>query len=191
MEKFQYFDGLKFTRDNKTGYYLNSTLRKRIHRYVWEFYNGDIPKGHHIHHIDGNKSNNDISNLQLLSASEHTRMHAKEMVNKNYDKIIKNLEQNVRPKAIEWHKSKEGKDWHKKQYQLTLGKYRGEKVNKICKQCGCDYQVEIKKKSYFCSNNCKSKFRRDSGIDDVVRVCINCGKDFTVNKYKKTTRCCK
>ena len=41
-EKYQYFNGLKFTRDDKTGYYLNSTIRKRMHRYVWEFYNGQI-----------------------------------------------------------------------------------------------------------------------------------------------------
>ena len=73
-EKFVYFDGYKFTRDNKTGYYLNSTIRQRLHRYVWEFYNGPIPKGYHIHHKDFNKANNDISNLQLLSLEEHEKI---------------------------------------------------------------------------------------------------------------------
>ena len=57
--KFAYFNGLKFTRDDKTGYYLNSTIRKRLHRCVWEYYNGEIPKGYHIHHKDNDKSNND------------------------------------------------------------------------------------------------------------------------------------
>ena len=32
-----------------------------------------------IHHIDGNKHNNDPSNLQVMTQSEHVRMHHKEM----------------------------------------------------------------------------------------------------------------
>lgn len=30
-----------------------------------------------VHHIDGNKSNNNISNLEVLSNSEHIKLHAK------------------------------------------------------------------------------------------------------------------
>lgn len=36
----------------------------------------EIPKGFVVHHIDGNKKNNDISNLALLSSSAHSRLHA-------------------------------------------------------------------------------------------------------------------
>ena len=35
-----------------------------------------ISKGEVVHHIDGNKQNNNISNLLLLSNSEHARLHA-------------------------------------------------------------------------------------------------------------------
>ena len=31
-----------------------------------------------VHHIDHNKSNNDISNLVLMKRSEHSRLHARE-----------------------------------------------------------------------------------------------------------------
>lgn len=31
-----------------------------------------------VHHIDGNKNNNSISNLEIMSVSEHSRLHAKE-----------------------------------------------------------------------------------------------------------------
>ena len=75
MEKYIYFNGIKFTRDEKTGYYLNSTIRKRLHRYVWEFYNGSIESGYDIHHIDGDKSNNDISNLAKMSRHKHAEIH--------------------------------------------------------------------------------------------------------------------
>lgn len=48
---------------------------KKMHRVVWEQHNGTIPAGHHIHHVDGNKTNNDISNLELISASKHSSLH--------------------------------------------------------------------------------------------------------------------
>ena len=35
-----WFNGIKFTKDDKTGYYLNSSIRKRLHRYVWELHYG-------------------------------------------------------------------------------------------------------------------------------------------------------
>ena len=47
------------------------------HRLVWEKAHGPIPDGYEIHHIDGNGHNNSIENLQLLTRSEHTSLHAK------------------------------------------------------------------------------------------------------------------
>jgi len=35
-----------------------------------------------VHHIDHNRSNNELSNLQLMTRSEHARMHALERSNK-------------------------------------------------------------------------------------------------------------
>jgi hypothetical protein len=45
------------------------------HRLVWENHNGKIPKGYFIHHKDGNKLNNDINNLEILTPMEHKRKH--------------------------------------------------------------------------------------------------------------------
>ena len=61
--------------------YLHENKYKKIrngdkmHRMVYEYYNGKIPSGYVIHHIDENKLNNDISNLQLISDSDHRRLH--------------------------------------------------------------------------------------------------------------------
>lgn len=51
-----------------------------LHKLIWECVNGDIPKDengkpYHIHHIDGNKENNSIYNLEILSPSEHEKLH--------------------------------------------------------------------------------------------------------------------
>lgn len=112
MQKYQYFNGVKFTRDEKSGYYLNSSIRKRMHRYVWEYYNGEIPEGYQIHHIDKDRSNNDISNLELIPFTEHAKLHNKEKAITRHAEIVQNIKENVLPKAIEWHKSDEGRQWH-------------------------------------------------------------------------------
>lgn len=46
------------------------------HRRIYEKFHGiKIPKGMHIHHIDGNHSNNDPLNLQMVTPEEHCRIH--------------------------------------------------------------------------------------------------------------------
>lgn len=44
----------------------NPTL-KRVHRLVWEAFNGPIPVGHVINHKDGIKHHNTISNLEAVT----------------------------------------------------------------------------------------------------------------------------
>ena len=43
------------------------------HRVIWEMFNGTIPKGMVIDHLDGNPRNNKISNLALKTQAENTR----------------------------------------------------------------------------------------------------------------------
>ena len=44
-----------------------------IHRLVWEAFNGPIPNGYYIDHIDGDRSNNSISNLRIVTQSENMK----------------------------------------------------------------------------------------------------------------------
>jgi hypothetical protein len=51
--------------------------RQRLeHDVVWEQANGPIPPGHDIHHIDGDKQHNDLSNLVMLDQLTHKRIHS-------------------------------------------------------------------------------------------------------------------
>lgn len=51
--------------------------------WVWNQHHPDDPvqPGEHIHHIDHDKLNDEIANLQKLSAREHAELHAGEIVN--------------------------------------------------------------------------------------------------------------
>ena len=42
-----------------------------------------------IHHIDGNRGNNDLKNLQLMTRSEHTSYHSKRMTKETREKLSK------------------------------------------------------------------------------------------------------
>jgi hypothetical protein len=46
------------------------------HVWVWEQAYGPIPDGYQIHHRDGDKRNNDLANLQLVTPTEHKRIHS-------------------------------------------------------------------------------------------------------------------
>jgi hypothetical protein len=59
--------------------YQNRSIMKK-YRKIWEDVNGPIPvdgegRTYHIHHIDGNRNNNSIENLQCVSIEEHYNIH--------------------------------------------------------------------------------------------------------------------
>ena len=58
------------------GYYRKTRGdRSYLHRDMWEDTHGPIPEGHDIHHKDGDKTNNTLSNLECLEKADHTRLH--------------------------------------------------------------------------------------------------------------------
>jgi hypothetical protein len=46
------------------------------HRKIWEKHHGKIPKGHFVHHINGDKLDNRIENLILVSRKTHGQLHS-------------------------------------------------------------------------------------------------------------------
>ena len=77
QREFREFNGKRYYLDRKG--YWRCTARAQgktyMHRDVWEKANGPIPRGKHIHHVDEDKGNNDLSNLVLLSDWEHQKYH--------------------------------------------------------------------------------------------------------------------
>lgn len=190
--KTAYYDGYKFRKDPRTGYFLSTKRvpqfgrRIRLHVYVWTKERGPVPQGYQIHHIDENKDHNDIGNLALLSPGEHMHWHGTHLSKERQELRRKNILENGIPAAVAWHKSAAGHEWHMEHYEEMKDKFH-QKVKGKCAVCGKEFIGTPHQK--FCSNKCKSAYRRKSGVDDVKRICVVCGKEFNVNRYSTRKTC--
>lgn len=191
------FDGIIFTLDKKSGYYLsakpvNGERRELLHRYVYSKFNGEIPKGYDVHHKDKDKNNNSIENLEIIKRHEHTSMHSKERIYSNYDEEVAKFLERTQEKAKIWHSSNDGKEWHSKHaYESIVMAVTKKDFMARCSVCGKWFETSsaFADKAMYCSKNCKAKARRKRGVDNVEKTCIICGKKFTSNKYNKTLTC--
>jgi|GEM_PF-758225 len=176
----QKFDGVTFTR-NSEGHFVQ---RNSIHRAVWIYYNGCIPEGdYHIHHIDRNKTNNNLENLMLLTNSEHKKLHLKiakktfkcEQCGKIF--IASDVGTNKFCSAECREKNRNERDF----------------IEKPCEYCGKKF-LSIKRYNIrFCSHSCstKARYADDENVGNYyeIRTCKYCGKIFSVYKYDKTKYC--
>lgn len=189
MTEHQIHCGKKFYQDKKTGYWISTDYpRIRAHAWVWITHHGEPPPhGYHIHHVDGDKSNNKIDNLQILTQSDHSRMHSKEYFSdpENLKKALVHLG-NIRDRTKEWHASPEGIEWHR-QHGIKVWEER-ELIEITCKQCNEKAHTKIYDQ-VFCSNKCKSAWRRGAGFDNIEKTCERCNSTFIDSKYSKQKYC--
>ena len=191
--KIVYFNGNRYCRDEKSGYYKQSGVVKNgkkttsfLHRDIWESVNGALPKSFSIHHVDKDKNNNDIENLVAMPRSKHSKLHSGMLTLEEQEKRRLNMLMNAHPAAKEWHSSEEGRKWHREHYKTTREKLY-EKHEKVCLFCHSSF-IGIAHQS-FCSNKCKSAYRRKMGKDLVEVKCGVCGKSFMTNRFKKSSTC--
>ena len=76
----QMYKGKKYAREEATGYFVcTSGSRRSLHDVLWEYENIDgikeIPEGCVVHHIDYDKTHNEISNLTLITVFGHNLIH--------------------------------------------------------------------------------------------------------------------
>lgn len=189
------FNSIKFRRYPKAKqrahrvyYWPGGNHRKRgvgaLHQEIWKVEYGEIPKGYAIHHIDENPLNNDLSNLEAMPVREHSSLHSSDP--KHLKKQRKHIDK-IRPLSKEWHSSPEGIEWHRQHAKDSLWKNR-EPIEYTCEQCKQQFTSFNKAGVRFCSNNCKSQWRRDSGIDSVKKACVVCGSEF-IAKDKRVKHC--
>jgi hypothetical protein len=112
-----------FRMKKQTGYWVNSD-NKLLHRERIKEELGlsdDELKGLDVHHIDKDRSNNNLWNLQLITKKGHMHIHSFELSKEEEDRRNYLLSL-AREKAKDWHKSDDGREWHREHYKNTLDK---------------------------------------------------------------------
>ena len=141
---------------NDVRYYLcDRYFRKQsklLHREVYEYHKGEIEDGYAIHHIDNDPANNDVRNLECYSSSDHAKLHMSTKERKESSrKTIKIAQKH----ASIWYGSKEGKEWHKEQYEKHCRKAIEEsKVENICEWCDKEFEINKYEGTQTCSRRC-------------------------------------
>jgi hypothetical protein len=186
MRKIIKYNGKEYKLRKDQPYYCNGW--NYLHRQVYIDNYGPIPEGYDVHHIDHDTENNDASNLAVIHHKKHRSYHAKKRVKENPEFFVDWQKAGVK-EAAKWHSSEEGIEWHKNHWNSYMKKLFVER-KEVCDNCEKEYITNSSgTHDRFCSNKCKSDFRRKSGVDDEIRICPVCNESYTVNKYKKNITC--
>lgn len=165
-------------------YHLNRGYFKTtvaLHQVVWEDHFGQIPENHHIHHKNGDSTDNRIENLECLHKSKHHSLHfrASRQIKKMHSK-------EARLKALEWYRSPKGR--------LVLGNIskRGwetrKSVERNCIICGDAFQTKNMNGTKYCSSICRS--RCQALRESVEKNCLICGNYFLTRNYSQASKTC-
>ena len=176
-EKTQRFAGFTF-RERKDGHYWYNL---GLHQLVWFYYTG-VMSGDNldVHHKDRNPANNDISNLQLLTASEHAKLHSHfatevERICEYCGKIYRSTGRNGLNRFCS---RKCRTDW---QHANNL-------ETRTCEKCGKEFFVRKDLPTRFCSTRCSAQYTHEKPSEE--RICVICGKKFLVDRPSIKTQCC-
>ena len=177
----QEFEGVRYYR---CGLYFQ---RKgvRLHRLVYRKFHGEVQDGHHVHHRDHDYSNNEPENLVGMPYEEHCSYHGKAS-----KAGVRHIDR-AQKAAVKWHGSDAGKKWHSEHYEKHIRGKVSEKCTCACTVCGTEYQAQAIHAGWakYCSNKCKARARRQSGVDNETRTCPVCASEFSANRYS-STQCC-
>ena len=147
-EKHQRFNGQIFYNTKKGHLYRTVTL----HEAVWRFHFGDIPVGYVIHHRNGDKTDNRIENLQLMTNSEHRVWHNQhDKIAYHCDYCGKEIRKCVTGRSGKLHFC-DGHCWGR--YIIENKVYHQEQ---ICVICGKKFLAHKYSKTKTCSTGCKCK----------------------------------
>lgn len=123
---------------------------RRLHEEIWMAAHGPIPPAHHIHHRDGDSSNNALENLECLSAKDHLALH---MDDERRERARRHADA-IRPLAASWHRSAKGREWH---VQHGARSWEGREPQRFhCERCGTQFESLVSHARYARARTCSS-----------------------------------
>lgn len=188
IPKFVVYKGEKFWLQSSGRYYQSGRKdapERLLHRRIWQDIFGFVPAGYHVHHKNGDWTDNALSNLECLLASEHQRNHlAERIANGTFPEAAVGLAK-AREAAKVWHASPEGIAWHVKHGHATW-----QKRKQVTLSCFVCYGLFLTywSDSKFCSKSCQQKLGYQKN-KTASGNCYVCGAEFFFNKYRHQENC--
>ena len=172
--------GFKFYK-NHHGNWVGSIS---LHRFIWTYFNGEIPKGYEIHHCDFNHENNDISNLKLITREEHIAIHAR---HKKDNCFQKNLKLTCAVCGKKFETVNRGNNTYCSAKCRRKANHEQDKVERVCLVCGKVFLADKYQNAKYCSKKCVGKAQEKQEL----RICPTCGKDFSIRMDSNQKYCSK
>jgi len=179
-KEYKKYFGKRFYQDKK-GYWVNS-MPIHAQRWVWINHHGTIPEKMDIHHKDGDKSNNEIDNLEIISRSDHLKKHWKEG---SYDLEQRRLQLS---EARKWLRTPQGRLVQSEKSKESWVKRKLNPFQVLC--LGCDEKFDTYQKwAKCCSEKCYMRYRRKNKIGFIEKKCWMCGKVYLDDKHSRVRTC--
>ncbi len=174
--KFIMYEGCRYSL--RAGYYIYT---ERLHRRIWKNHFGEIPHNYHIHHKNGDTTDNRIENLECISKKDHHRMHF------DKEKQLKILHSPENKKKAQ--KGRNTNASRKKQSEKSKKQWENRKpIEKVCVICSIKFLTKNFTGTKYCGQRCRSmsQYRRDQILVD----CVICQKKFYTFKKKNHSITC-
>lgn len=146
------------TRQDYAGvsYYLcgNYFQRKgeRLHRRVWSDAHGPIPDGYHVHHVNHDRTDNRLANLELREAGDHIAYHGRILTPAKLEALRR-----VAPALQEGN----ARMTHEQRAEAARrGWEKMERTTIVCEVCGAEKVTAHPSRARFCGGTCKARARR-------------------------------
>ena len=144
-----------------------------VHRLVYELFVGKISKDYIVHHIDGNKYNNNVNNLQVMTQSGHARLHQQ----KYFDKIMKCP---ICGNEFLWTAKQQQNFYSKKSCKVQKSKHPLD--SPFCsRKCRGLYGSLVQKEF----NDCKTAFYKNKHEDKLIAENVSTGEIIEFNNREE------
>lgn len=157
-------------RVDDVGYYSIINIKegfkdRRLHRLIYEdSHKVTILPGNHIHHKDGNKLNNEINNLELLTHSEHSKIHRADKIGENAPHYGKKHSEEAK---IKMSKSQTGRKHTAETRDKISKSHKGKIISEETRK-----KIGEKLRSRECSFEERLRKSKVSNTSGIMNVCI-------------------